>query len=155
MNRTHPLGAWLAAIPPLPDRSEELRLSQLQNLELGAARPLIVGFSLVFLLLVLWLVRRRSLREEYTPIWLLAALSAFIVAVFESLLVALARAIGAWTLSSALFFFAEVFLIMICLHFAVRMSKLTLEVKNLAQEVALLKAEREQQATAAPRKRSA
>jgi Uncharacterized conserved protein (DUF2304) len=43
--------------------------------------------------------------------------------------------VGAWTPSSALFFFGELFLLAICLNYAVRLSGLTLQVKNLAQEL--------------------
>lgn len=111
--------------------------------DLGPVQLVIVGLSLALLAVVLWLVRRRRLREEYTPIWVVASLAAVVVTLFEGLLQLLARAVGAWTLSSALFFFAVVFLILICLQYAVRLSRLQLEVKNLAQELALLKAGRE------------
>ncbi len=121
------------APPPYPD--------------LGPVQLVIVGLSLALLVLVLWLVRRGHLREEYTPIWVAASLGAVVVTVFEGLLRALARAVGAWTLSSALFFFAVVFLIFISLQYAARLSRLSLEVKNLTQEIALLKAEREAKRT--------
>lgn len=110
---------------------------------LGSVQFVIVGLALVVLAFVLWLVKRRHLREEYTPIWLIVSLTAVVLTVFEGLLRTLARAIGAWTLSSALFFFAVVFLTLISLQYAVRLSRLQLEVKNLTQELALLKAERE------------
>jgi len=107
---------------------------------LGWEQVLIVGFSLALLLTVLWLVRGNRLREDYTPIWLCASLAAFVLAVSQDLLHLLAWSLGAWTLSSALFFMAIVFLILICLQYAVRLSRLHLQVKNLSQEVALLRA---------------
>jgi hypothetical protein len=51
----------------------------------------------------------------------------------------LTRAVGAWTPSSTLFFFGLVFLLTVCLNYAVRLSGLSLQVKLLAQEVALLR----------------
>ena len=39
------------------------------------------------------------------------------------------------------FFFGELFLLVLCLNYAVRLSRLTLHVKLLAQEVALLRAQ--------------
>jgi len=56
------------------------------------------------------------------------------------LLQALTRATGAWTSSSLVFFLGEVFLVAICLNYAVRLSRAGLQLKNLAQEHALLSA---------------
>ncbi|HTO08954.1 MAG TPA: DUF2304 domain-containing protein, partial [Myxococcota bacterium] len=53
----------------------------------------------------------------------------------------LTRAIGAWTPSSTMFFLGELFLVAICLNYAVRLSRASLSIKNLAQEVALLRTE--------------
>ncbi len=46
--------------------------------------------------------------------------------------------------SSALFFFGQLFLLAICLNYAVRLSRLSLQVKNLSQELAVLRAEQEE-----------
>jgi len=50
------------------------------------------------------------------------------------------RAIGAWAPSSTLFFLGEIFLLAICLNFAVRLSRASVQLKNLGQEVAILRA---------------
>ena len=89
---------------------------------------------------MLWLVRRRSLREEYTPIWMGVAAALLVVSLRLDLLHALTRATGAWTSSSLVFFMGEVFLVAICLNYAVRLSRAGLQIKNLAQEQALLRA---------------
>ena len=106
-----------------------------------STRLLIVGASLGLLLVVFYLVRRRSLREEYTPIWIAVSLVAVLLATFKDVLNVLAKAIGASTLSSTVFVCVELFLIAICLNYAVRLSRLTLTTKNLAQKMALLEAE--------------
>jgi Uncharacterized conserved protein (DUF2304) len=49
--------------------------------------------------------------------------------------------IGAWTPSSTLFLLAQLFLVALCLNYAVRLSTLTSRVTSLVQEVALLRAE--------------
>ena len=126
----------------------EHRLAELRELFLSApvsteARVLAVALSLVLVGTVLWLVKRRTLREEYTPIWLLVAFAMALVSIASPLLHTLTRAIGAWTQSSALFFFGQLFLVAICLNYAVRLSRLTLQVKNLGQELAVLRAELE------------
>ena len=43
--------------------------------------------------------------------------------------------------SSTIFFLGEVFLFLICLNYAVRLSQTSLRIKNLAQEVTLLRAQ--------------
>jgi hypothetical protein len=68
------------------------------------------------------------------------ALALVLVSVRLDWLYALMRAIGAWTPSSLIFFLGEVFLVVICLNYAVRLSRTGVEIKNLAQEVALLRA---------------
>lgn len=119
---------------------EELRELFLSAEESQAARAAAVLVSLVLAAIVLWLVRRRALREEYTPIWLAVAAGLLLVSVRFDVLRALTRALGAWTVSSTLFFLGEIFLLAICLNFAVRLSRASLQLKNLGQEVAILRA---------------
>ena len=128
--------------------TQEARLAELRELflsapESGATRALAIFLSLLLVAVVLGLVRRRTLREEYTPIWLGVAAGIAALSVVNPLLLWLTRAIGAWTPSSALFFFGQIFLMAICLNYAVRLSRLTVQVKNLSQELAVLRAETE------------
>ncbi len=90
---------------------------------------------------MLYLVRRRALREEHTPIWLFLAVSLLLISLRLDWLHSVTRLIGAWTTSSTLFFLGEVFLLMICLNYAVRLSRASLLLKTLGQEVALLRAQ--------------
>ncbi len=119
---------------------EQLREAFLAAADPSSARVLALTCSLLLVSVVLWLVYRRGLREEYTPIWMGVALALVLVSVRLDWLYALTRAIGAWTPSSLIFFLGEVFLVVICLNYAVRLSRNGLEIKNLAQEIALLRA---------------
>lgn len=123
----------------------ELRELLLSAPESTATRILFISLSLLLAAIVLQLVRRRILREEHTPIWLGVSVGITLLSLSRPLLDGVTRAIGAWTPSSALFFFGELFLVAICLNYAVRLSRLTLQVKNLAQELALVRAELERQ----------
>lgn len=127
----------------LDPRLLELRELLISAPESTSTRVLFVSLSLLLVATVLWLVKRRTLREEYTPIWLAVAVAITLLSLSRSLLDFVTRSIGAWTPSSALFFFGELFLVAICLNYAVRLSRLALEVKNLAQELAVLRAELE------------
>lgn len=129
--------------------SDGQRLAALRELFLSAPIPtstLVVALltGLLQLAIVLWLVRRRSLREEYTPIWLLAAVAVTVISVWQQPISAMTRAIGAWSHTSTLFFCSLVFLVAVSLNYAVRLSRLSLQLKNLGQELALLRAEVEE-----------
>ena len=118
-----------------------LREAFLHAPESDATRIVAIGLSLTLLFVVLWLVRRRTLREEYTPIWVATAVGMTLLSLRLDVLRALTGAIGAWTPSSTIFFLGELFLVVISLNYAVRLSSLTLHVKLLAQEIAILRAE--------------
>ncbi len=108
--------------------------------ESGTSRIVAAVLGLSVVIVVLFLVRRRALREEYTPIWLGVAVALVVVSLRLDWLLALTRAIGAWSSSSVIFFLGEVFLVAVCLNYAVRLSRAGLQIKNLAQEIALLRA---------------
>jgi len=118
---------------------EALRELFLATAEGESARALAVGGSALLVAVVLFLVRSGRLREEYTPIWMGVALALVVVSLRMEWLHAFTRAIGAWTSSSVLFFLGEIFLVTICLNYAVRLSRAGTQMKNLAQEVAILR----------------
>jgi hypothetical protein len=121
------------------------QLEQLQQLFLNApgstnTRVVAIVASLLLATTVLWLVRRRRLGGEFTAVWIGVACVAAALGISEDLLHGLTRLVGAWTPRSTLFFFGQFFLVFTCLHYAVRLSSLSVQVKNLAQEIALLRA---------------
>jgi len=121
------------------ERLEDLRRLFLDAPEAAATRLLAIAGALALAAVILWLVRRRTLREEYTPIWLGVAAGVLLLGLHRDLLHGLTRLLGAWSPSSTVFFLGQAFLVAICLNYAVRLSALTLRTKNLAQEVALLR----------------
>jgi len=118
----------------------QLRELFLENPDLEATRWLALSISVLLIGVVLWLVRKRSLREEYTPIWVAVSAGLVFVSLRLDLLRELTRAIGAWTPSSTVFFLGELFLVAICLNYAVRLSRAGTQIKNLAQELAIVRA---------------
>ena len=109
--------------------------------EAKSTRVVMLMVSTAFLLAVLHLVRRGRLREEYTPIWVVVALGIMTLSVWYDGLRAITRLVGAWAPSSTLFFFGEIFLLTLCLNYAIRLSSLTLQMKVLAQEIAMLRSQ--------------
>jgi len=119
--------------------AETLRRLAIEQPEAGTTRVLALVVSAAFLLAVLNLVRRGRLREEYTPIWVVVALGIMALSIWFDGVRLIAAMIGAWTASSTLYFFGVLFLLVLCLNYAVRLSTLSTQVKLLAQEVALLR----------------
>ena len=100
--------------------------------------------SAVILGVVLELVRRRKLREEYALLWLGTALVLLALALQPRLLNLFMTAIGAKTAPSALFFGALVFLMLVSLLVSIRLSRLTFRNKALSQQAALQRRELEE-----------
>ncbi len=90
-------------------------------------------------LLIVELVRRRKLKEEFSLLWMITGIGIVALAIWHQLVQWIATAIGAVLPMSALFFFGLIFLILINLHMSVRASALSDKIKDLTQEVALLR----------------
>ncbi len=107
---------------------------------MGLRQKIFFLFVAIFIfIVVIDLVRRRKLREEYSVLWLLTSLVMIVLIVNYDWLVKITNFIGAALPTSALFFFGLLFLMTITIHFSVNISRLSNQVKNLAQENALLK----------------
>lgn len=101
-------------------------------------------FGIMMLLLIIELVRRRKLREEYSWLWLMTGAIIVLLSLWFDLLKWMTHLVGAITPSSTIFLFAFLFLILISLHFSVVISKLTDRNKELAQRYALLESDWEE-----------
>ena len=104
-------------------------------------RILTIGGAVAILLMVIELVRRRKLKEEYSVLWVFTAVFILLVSVWFSLLAKVTSAIGAISPASTLFFFGLLFSLVLLLHFSVRISSLERRLTALVQEVGLLSVE--------------
>ena len=84
------------------------------------------------------LVRRKHLSEEYSMGWLVTGTLMLILSVSENALRWVSGLVGATLFTSTLFFFGLLFLMVICLHFSIRISALTKQVRTLTQHVGIL-----------------
>jgi hypothetical protein len=100
-------------------------------------RILAVAGSLALLLIILDLVRRRRLKEEYSALWIAASLVLLVLAAWYQALRWVTHLIGGVALSSTLFFFALLFVLFMLLHFSTRVSALERRLTVLVQELAL------------------
>jgi hypothetical protein len=103
-----------------------------------------LSIAIAFLLVIVELVRRRRLRVEYSWLWIASGLTPILLILRYDLLVRLTELAGAVIPTSTLFFLCILYLALLSLDYAVRLSGLTRQVKELTQELALLRAEREE-----------
>jgi Uncharacterized conserved protein (DUF2304) len=99
--------------------------------------------ALGLLLVIVELVRRRRLRVEYSWLWIASGLTIILLILRYDLLIWMTGLVGAVIPTSTLFFFSILYLALLSLNYSVRLSILTRQVKELAQELALLRIEAE------------
>jgi hypothetical protein len=105
--------------------------------------PLILGIvgSLITLVLLFELLRRKHLREKYAILWVAVAVLTLIVAVVPQTLYWLSTMIGVAVPANLLFFFASMLLLGISVHHSYELGRLEDRTRTLAEEVALLRLE--------------
>ncbi|MEA2442733.1 MAG: hypothetical protein QOJ12_25, partial [Thermoleophilales bacterium] len=94
--------------------------------------------ALAVLLMIVELVRRRRLKEEYSVLWLATSVVLLVLAGWTEALQWITNTIGGVAASSTLFFFGLLFAFMMLLHFSVRISALERRLTALVQEIGLM-----------------
>jgi hypothetical protein len=110
-----------------------------------------IGVLLAFTGWVVWLIRRQRLHLRESLMWLLSTLGALAVTAFPDLLVRAAALLGVQVPSNALFGAALLYLALNVLSVTITLSGNTTQVRRLAQECALLRAQLEELRAAAKR----
>lgn len=98
--------------------------------------------ALLVVVVAIWvvdLVRRRRLSEEFSLLSLAAMAGVLVVAFWTSGVTTFTHWFGALYETSVIFFFGLVFVMVALVYYATRLTRLTQEVRRLAQESALLK----------------
>ena len=99
---------------------------------------MIIGaVSILLLVIVFELIRRRRLKEEYSLLWLLSGVVILTFSIFPNLLYIISGMMGMYYLT-ALFIISFSFLLLIVLHFSTVISRLSERNKVLTQELSIL-----------------
>ncbi len=101
-------------------------------------RLITIAICIFIVAYVFELVRRRHLNEEYSLGWLITGILMLVMAIWIDLLTKISNLVGAAEVTSTLFFLGLLFLVVICLHFSIRISSLTNQVRKLSQLLAML-----------------
>ena len=102
-------------------------------LQLGA-----VVVSGALLLLVIDLVRRRKLTEEYSFIWILCAAALLVLSLWRDILHVTARWLGVYYPPAVLLLVLILFVFVASLYFSVVISGQRRQIEHLVEEIALL-----------------
>lgn len=97
--------------------------------------------SIVLFLYILYLVRKRKIKEEYSLLWLFSSAVFIFFAIFRDFLEYFAELVGIAYAPAALFLILLLAVFLILIEFSVIISQLAEKNKNLAQEVGILKME--------------
>ncbi|BCJ86415.1 DUF2304 domain-containing protein [Effusibacillus dendaii] len=102
-------------------------------------------FSVGFIVVVLDLVRRQRLKEQYSLLWLLVGIGLLVVSSNTVVLEWTARMLDIKYAPAVLFLLGLIFCFALILHLTVVISRLSDRVLRLTQELTVLKAEQENQ----------
>jgi hypothetical protein len=105
------------------------------------ARILVISLSLILFLLVLRMARRRVLGIEYSILWLVLTGFGVLAGLGVRQADAVSRLVGINYPPAFFFLICILVLLSIILHLTIRLSKLADAQRQLAQEMALLRAE--------------
>jgi hypothetical protein len=109
-----------------------------------------IAASVLITLLVIQLIRKRLLSEEYSILWFVTSLVLLLLAIDRHFIDRVAALIGV-AYPPSLLLLGSIFAgFVIAMHFSVALSKLSEQNKRLAQEIALLRLEIEQGKLAKP-----
>jgi hypothetical protein len=110
----------------------------------------VIALALVICLVIFELVRRKRLLERYALVWLAAGVSVLVLAIWKGLLTTLSHAVGVSYPPSALFVVTFFFVIVMLVNFSTTISRLSDQNTVLAQRLALLQRQLEEQQTSSP-----
>ena len=100
-----------------------------------------IAVSVALFLYILYLVRKKRIKEEYSLLWLFSSIVFIFFSIFRNLLEEFAALVGIAYPPAALFLILLLAVFLILIEFSVIISKLSEQTKNLAQEIGILKME--------------
>ena len=110
------------------------------NIQLQSTIVIVVIIAMIILVLM---VRKKHLELRYSLVWFLMGLGVLVLAIFPSLMFGLSSAMGIADPVNMLFFIGFCFSLAIIFTLTMAVSRTSKRMKDLAQAIALLQAEKE------------
>ena len=98
-----------------------------------------VFFSILFILFIIRLVRKKKLEEKYSMMWLIAGIIILLVSLFPNIIVKISSLVGVYYPPSLMFLLAIIILGACLIHVSVVITKQNKMIVRLNQEVGILK----------------
>jgi len=105
---------------------------------LGTVQILSILFSLSLLALIIVLIRRKKIREEYAILWIVIFLAFFLLSVFRGLIDNISSLLGIQYQPASLFLILIGFLFLLVFHFSLVISDMKKKINALAMTLAIL-----------------
>ncbi len=102
------------------------------------AYPFALAISAVVVLLLLWLLRSRRLKEKYAGLWIAVATAVVVLGIFPELAGWVARHVGVQTPINLAFLLGFVAILAVCIQLSAELSRAEEGSRTLAEEIALL-----------------
>ncbi|MDT0115774.1 DUF2304 domain-containing protein [Microbacterium sp. PRF11] len=100
-----------------------------------------ITFAVLVLALIIVMLLRRQLREKYATLWLLIGLALLVISIFPGLLLQLTHILGVEVPANLIFALSIVLLVGVSLHLSWELSRAEDEIRRLAEDVAINRAE--------------
>jgi hypothetical protein len=107
---------------------------------MDAIQVVAIVVSVLLLLLVLDLVRRQKLTEEYSFVWIICALALLVLSIFRRALDRIALALGIYYPPAALLIVLILFVFLASISFSMVVSRQRQRIERLVEDAALLEA---------------
>lgn len=100
-----------------------------------------IAFAVLVLAIIVVMLLRRQLREKYATLWLLIGLALLVISVFPGLLLQLTHLLGVEVPANLIFALSIVLLVGVALHLSWELSRAEEEIRRLAEETAINRAD--------------
>ncbi|WP_375384738.1 DUF2304 family protein [uncultured Microbacterium sp.] len=100
-----------------------------------------IVLALIILVIVIRMLLTRTLREKYAVMWLVIGVVVLVLGLFPQLLLWLTNSLGVQVPANLLFALAIVLLLGVALHLSWELSQAEGEIRRLAEEAAIVRAE--------------
>ena len=116
-------------------------IGNLLNVHTDIIQYISITASLLFIGLIIELIRKRKIKEEYALLWLFLGLVFLALSIWRKSLEIISYGLGIAYAPAALFLIIIAILIAILIHFSIAISKLKENNKILIQEIGLVQLE--------------
>ena len=105
---------------------------------LGLIQALSIAISCILLAYIIYLIRKKKLKEEYAILWIAIIVVFLIFAIFRGLIDFISNLLGIYYQPASLFIILIIGLFLLALHFTIVISDLKAKINTLITNVTLL-----------------